>query len=311
MFNKVVTLAGKTFLITVLFLLLNSTSISWAANSTPKSVDNNNLNLVAQVSSKEYAQTADVTIRLEKNISEAKEEWPNSIETAQGAKRSPQKIEEYEDMEDPFAGNEKDIPILSDPFEGYNRWMFGVNESLYDSAVEPFVRGYRGMVDEDLRIGIRNMFNNALFPVKLLSSLIQLDFNKSGRVLARTLINTTWGFGGMADVAGEEFGIKDVNEDFDQALGSLGIPTGPYLVLPFFGPATTRNMVGRAADALMSPGALMSASFGQNVIINAEDNVNQISFIIDDKKQLDESAIDEYESIRDFYHQFRYGLLKK
>ncbi|MED5353631.1 MAG: VacJ family lipoprotein [Nitrospinota bacterium] len=311
MFNKVVTLAGKTFLIAVLFLLLNSTSISWAVKSTSKSVDNNNLNLVAQVSSNEYAQTADVTIRLEKNISEAKEEWPNSIETAQGAKRSPQKIEEYEDMEDPFAGNEKDIPILSDPFEGYNRWMFGVNESLYDSAVEPFVRGYRGMVDEDLRIGIRNMFNNALFPVKLLSSLIQLDFNKSGRVLARTLINTTWGFGGMADVAGEEFGIKDVNEDFDQALGSLGIPTGPYLVLPFFGPATTRNMVGRAADALMSPGALMSASFGQNVIINAEDNVNQISFIIDDKKQLDESAIDEYESIRDFYHQFRYGLLKK
>jgi len=311
MFNKVVTLAGKTFLITVLFLLLNSTSISWAVKSTSKSVDNNNLNLVAQVSSNEYAQTADVTIRLEKNISETKEEWPNSIETAQGAKRSPQKIEEYEDMEDPFAGNEKDIPILSDPFEGYNRWMFGVNESLYDSAVEPFVRGYRGMVDEDLRIGIRNMFNNALFPVKLLSSLIQLDFNKSGRVLARTLINTTWGFGGMADVAGEEFGIKDVNEDFDQALGSLGIPTGPYLVLPFFGPATTRNMVGRAADALMSPGALMSASFGQNVIINAEDNVNQISFIIDDKKQLDESAIDEYESVRDFYHQFRYGLLKK
>ena len=311
MFNKVVTLAGKTFLITVLFLLLNSTSISWAVKSTSKSVDNNNLNLVAQVSSNEYAQTADVTIRLEKNISEAKEEWPNSIETAQGAKRSPQKIEEYEDMEDPFAGNEKDIPILSDPFEGYNRWMFGVNESLYDSAVEPFVRGYRGMVDEDLRIGIRNMFNNALFPVKLLSSLIQLDFNKSGRVLARTLINTTWGFGGMADVAGEEFGIDDVNEDFDQALGSLGIPTGPYLVLPFFGPATTRNMVGRAADALMSPGALMSASFGQNVIINAEDNVNQISFIIDDKKQLDESALDEYESIRDFYHQFRHGLLKK
>ena len=311
MFNKVVTLAGKTFLITVLFLLLNSTSISWAVKSTSKSVDNNNLNLVAQVSSNEYAQTADVTIRLEKNISEAKEEWPNSIETAQGAKRSPQKIEEYEDMEDPFAGNEKDIPILSDPFEGYNRWMFGVNESLYDSAVEPFVRGYRGMVDEDLRIGIRNMFNNALFPVKLLSSLIQLDFNKSGRVLARTLINTTWGFGGMADVAGEEFGIKDVNEDFDQALGSLGIPTGPYLVLPFFGPATTRNMLGRTVDTLMSPGALLALSFGQNVIINAEDNVNQISFIIDDKKQLEDSALDEYESVRDFYHQFRHGLLKK
>ena len=195
--------------------------------------------------------------------------------------------------------------------EGYNRWMFGVNESLYDSAVEPFTRGYRNIVNENLRIGIRNMFNNALFPAKILSSLLQLDFDKTGRVLARTLINTTWGFGGFADVAGEELGIEDVNEDFDQALGSLGIPTGPYLVLPFFGPATTRNMVGRTVDTLMSPGALFSLSFGQNVMINAEDNVNQISFIIDDKKQLDESAIDQYESVRDFYHQFRHGLLKK
>ena len=61
-------------------------------------------------------------------------------------------------MEDPFAGAEKDLPILSDPFEGYNRWMFEVNEAMYDHAVEPFVRGYRDIVHEDLRIGIRNMF---------------------------------------------------------------------------------------------------------------------------------------------------------
>ena len=217
----------------------------------------------------------------------------------------------YEDMEDPFAGNEKDIPILSDPFEGYNRWMFRVNEAMYDNAVEPFVKGYRDIVHEDLRIGIRNLYNNVLFPVKFLSCVLQLKFKESGRVLARTVINTAFGFGGYADVAGEEYGIDDVNEDFDQALGSLGIPTGPYLVLPFFGPATTRNMVGRTVDTLMSPGALLSASFGQNVIINAEDNVNQISFIIDDKKQLEDSALDEYESVRDFYHQFRHGLLKK
>ena len=115
----------------------------------------------------------------------------------------------------------------------------------------------------------------------------------------------------MQMLRAKNMGSSDVNEDFDQALGSLGIPTGPYLVLPFFGPATTRNMLGRTVDTLMSPGALLSASFGQNVIINAEDNVNQISFIIDDKKQLEDSALDEYESVRDFYHQFRHGLLKK
>ncbi|MBM15934.1 MAG: hypothetical protein CMH75_07600 [Nitrospina sp.] len=312
MLSRYLQVLVKVLLINMLFLSFTDSSLSWANNSFSIMVDNNIFHQNnPQKNGKIFAQTADVTIRLEKNIPSQEKEWPDSIETAQGTMRSPQKIEEYEDMEDPFAGNEKDIPILSDPFEGYNRWMFGINDSLYDNAVEPFVKGYREMVDEDLRIGIRNVFNNALFPVKLLSSLLQLEFKKSGRVIVRTLINTTWGFGGLADVAGEEFGIEDVNEDLDQALGSLGLPTGPYLVLPFFGPATVRNMLGRAGDALLSPGALLSASFGQNVIINAEDNVNQISFIIDDKKELDESALDEYESVRDFYHQFRHGLLKK
>ena len=309
MFNKTIQSTSKRFFIAGIFLALNFSS-SWASSSTSKLPENNTPDFIYQISDDVSVQATDVTIKLEKELPKASS-WPNSIETAQGTKRSPQKIEEYEDMEDPFAGNEKDIPVLSDPFEGYNRWMFGVNEAMYDNAVEPFVRGYRDIVHEDLRIGIRNMYNNVLFPVKFLSCVLQLKFKESGRVLARTVINTAFGFGGYADVAGEEYGISDVNEDFDQALGSLGIPTGPYLVLPFFGPATTRNMLGRTVDTLMSPGALLSASFGQNVIINAEDNVNQISFIIDDKKQLEDSALDEYESVRDFYHQFRHGLLKK
>ena len=309
MFNKTIQSSSKRFFIVAIFLALNFSS-SWANSSTSQLPENNTPNFISEISDGAFVQAADVTIKLEKKLPKASD-WPNSIETAQGAKRSPQKIEEYEELEDPFAGNEKDIPILSDPFEGYNRWMFGVNEAMYDNAVEPFVKGYRNIVHEDLRIGIRNLYNNVLFPVKFLSCILQLKFKESGRVLARTVINTAFGFGGYADVAGEEYGISDVNEDFDQALGSLGIPTGPYLVLPFFGPATTRNMVGRTVDTLMSPGALLSASFGQNVIINAEDNVNQISFIIDDKKQLDESALDEYESVRDFYHQFRHGLQKK
>ena len=314
MFNKTIQSTSKRFFIAAIFLALNFSS-SWASSSTSKVLEHNTPNFISPISDDAFVQAADVTIKLEKELPKASD-WPNSIgtapiETAQGAKRSPQKVEEYEDMEDPFAGNEKDIPVLSDPFEGYNRWMFGVNEAMYDNAVEPFVRGYRDIVHEDLRIGIRNMYNNVLFPVKFLSCVLQLKFKESGRVLARTVINTAFGFGGYADVAGEEYGISDVNEDFDQALGNLGIPTGPYLVLPFFGPATTRNMLGRTVDTLMSPGALLALSFGQNVIINAEDNVNQISFIIDDKKQLEDSALDEYESVRDFYHQFRHGLLKK
>jgi phospholipid-binding lipoprotein MlaA len=147
-------------------------------------------------------------------------------------------------------------------------------------------------------------------PVRLVSSLLQLDFEKSGRVIARTLINTTLGLGGIADVAGEEYHIEGVGEDFDQLLGSYGIPTGPYVVLPFFGPSTARNIVGRAADGFMSPTFFFAPSTGVSVSLTVEENINDASFIIDDKKQLEDSALDEYESVRDFYHQWRHGLVK-
>lgn len=307
MFNKTVQFMGKTFFIVAIFLSLNFSS-SWASNS--KVEIKKTPDFVSQVGDDVVAQTSDVTIKLEKKLPKASD-WPNSIETAQGTRKSSQKAEDYEDMEDPFAGTAEDIPILSDPLEGYNRWMFGVNETFYDYLFEPVARGYRDTVHEHLRIGIKNIFNNALAPVKFVSSLLQLEFKKSGRVLARTLINTTVGIGGIADVAGEEYGIEDVNEDFDQALGYYGIPTGPYVVLPFFGPSTARNVVGRTVDALLSPGAMSGLSFGDNVILAGEENVNTGSFIVDDKKQLEDSALDEYESVRDFYHQYRHGLQKK
>jgi phospholipid-binding lipoprotein MlaA len=310
MANKNVQFISKTFFIALVFLSLSISSLSWASNSAMNLKKGKAPDFITQVGDDVFAQTSDVTIKLEKKLPKA-DDWPNSIETAQGTMKSSQNVEDYEDMEDPFAGTEKDIPILTDPLEGYNRWMFGVNEALYDYALEPVARGYRNTVHEHLRIGIKNIFNNALAPVKFVSSLLQLEFKKSGQVLARTLINTTLGIGGIADVAGEEYGIDDVNEDFDQALGYYGIPTGPYVVLPFFGPSTARNIVGRTADALLSPGAMAGAGIGTNIVVNTEDNVNAASFIVDDKKQLEDSALDEYESVRDFYHQYRHGLLKK
>ncbi len=283
-------------MITGLFFFSLFSSFSWADVTANES---RVPNFVADVGNDVFVQTSEVTIKLEKSI-------PRS--TGNSSSQDP---DVYEDLEDPFAGNEEDIPILTDPLEGYNRWMFGVNETVYDNVLEPVVRGYRDTVHENLRIGIKNIFSNAMAPIKLLSSLIQLDFEKSGRVIVRTLINTTFGIGGIADVAGEEYKIEDVNEDFDQAMGYHGIPTGPYIVLPIFGPSTARNIVGRAADSFMSPAFYFAPSTAVSVGISTEENINAASFIVDDKKQLEDSALDEYESVRDFYHQYRHGLVKK
>ena len=194
-------------------------------------------------------------------------------------------------------------PILTDPLEGFNRWMFGVNTTIYSNVLGPVARVYRDSIHENLRTGIKNVFSNAMAPVKLLSSLLQLDFEKSGRVIARTLINTTLGIGGLADVAGEEYLIDDVNEDIDKALSSFGIPTGPYVILPIFGPSTARNIVGGVADSFMGP-PFFFASDVTGVGILAEENINAASFIVD-KNKLKSSALDRYEVVRDFHHQSR------
>ncbi len=296
---------GKHFSLAAFYLLFLFSSFSWAEVTA---TDSKSPNFVSDIGDNIFAQTSEVTIKLEKSVPRSTES--SSVETVQGTLRSSQEPDDYEDLEDPFAGSSEDIPILTDPLEGYNRWMFGVNETIYDNVLEPVARGYRDTVHENLRLGIKNIFSNAMAPVKLVSSLLQLDFEKSGRVIARTLINTTFGIGGIADVAGEEYHIEDVGEDFDQALGSYGIPTGPYVVLPIFGPSTARNIVGRAADGFLSPTFFFAPSTAVSIGLATEENINDASFIVDDKKQLEDSALDEYESVRDYYHQYRHGLVK-
>lgn len=296
----------KFFLIaaSLLLFLLSSFASAEVTALEPKAT-----NLVRDIGDNILTQTAEVTIKLEKSFPRSTE-ISSPVEITQGTLRSSQDPDDYEELEDPFAGSSGDIPILSDPLEGYNRWMFGVNETIYQNVLEPVAIGYRDIIHENLRLGIKNIFSNAMAPVRLVSSLLQLDFEKSGRVIARTLINTTLGLGGIADVAGEEYHIEGVGEDFDQLLGSYGIPTGPYVILPFFGPSTARNIVGRAADGFMSPTFFFAPSTGISAGLAVEENINDASFIIDDKKQLENSALDQYESVRDFYHQWRHGLLK-
>jgi phospholipid-binding lipoprotein MlaA len=200
---------------------------------------------------------------------------------------------------------------MPDPFEDYNRFMFDFNEGFYESVMEPVVRGYRDVVNENIRMAISNIFDNAMAPLKLVSSILQGDLNKSGRVIGRTIINTTIGIGGMFDVADKAFQIKDVNEDLDQVLGAYGIPTGPYIVIPIFGPSYVRNIIGKAGGTFLSPVAQFSPGLEVGVGLTASDKINDTSFIIDDIDQLENSSIDKYESVRDFYNQYRFRLQSK
>ena len=217
----------------------------------------------------------------------------------------------FEDLEDPFDTHEEEGPELQDPFESHNRFMFNLNNKIYNHFTRHVAKGYRFTLPFELRIAIRNAFNNATMPVRLLSSIIQGDMEKSGRVIGRFLINSTVGLGGMLDVADQEYNIKPVNENMEQALGYHKVPSGPYLVLPILGPSSVRNVFGRVADIFASPAYIFSAPFAVSISVATGKKINETSFLIKTKKELEEFSIDEYASVRDFYQQYNYHLIKE
>ena len=220
---------------------------------------------------------------------------------------SKQDIED-EFEEDDFAAEDEEI---YDPIEPLNRMIWSFNEKLYDHVMEPVARGYGKAIPEPLRIMVQNFFSNLSEPVALVSSAAQNNKDKVDRSIGRFLINSTLGIGGVFDPADKIFNIKKVNEDIDQALGYHDVPSGAYIMLPIFGPSTTRGVVGKVFQALMSPEYIFGIDFLPTVGIRSEETVNDISLNLDRKEDLDSFALDKYTSVKDFYIQNRKALVKE
>jgi phospholipid-binding lipoprotein MlaA len=244
-------------------------------------------------------KAAEETIALEKSP-EAKKEEPGNDNGGSA----------FGELQDPFAEETPQYPPIKDPFEGFNRSMYKLNDTIYDYFLEPVSRTYKQVVPEDARLGVKNLFDNASSPVNLVSSIFQGDVDKVVRVLGRFVLNTVVGIGGLFDVA-EYYEIEPVSEDFEQALGHYNVPAGPYLVLPFFGPASGRNVAGRVVDSFLSPTVWFSPTFIVGAGISLGDTVNGTSFKLDDIDALEKDAVDPYISQRDFFHQYREGKIRK
>jgi phospholipid-binding lipoprotein MlaA len=241
------------------------------------------------------------------NIAAAKE---IEIDIEKKSPPKPTKELDFEDAEDPFDDDFASLPKIDDRFESFNRYMFGVNSKIERYFFEPLTKGYRFITPEPARLAIRNAFDNVGMPSRLVSSAVQGDFEKSGRTFSRFLINSTAGVGGLFDIAENYVGLNSVDEDFDQALANYGTPHGPYLVLPVFGPTSTRHAFGRTVDSLLNPVNYFLPFLG-NAGLTVGEQVNSFSFYIDDKKALDQDAVDPYQSMQDFYYQNRQKKIKE
>lgn len=130
-----------------------------------------------------------------------------------------------------------------DPWEGFNRSMFTFNTALDNAVLKPVAQGYDWVTPNVVQKGVSNFFSNLGEVSNITNNLLQAKFVGTVASTGRFLINSTIGIFGIFDVA-SALGISEYNEDFGQTLGYWGVSSGPYLVLPFFGPSTVRDGTG-------------------------------------------------------------------
>lgn len=140
----------------------------------------------------------------------------------------------------------------NDPLEPVNRVVFDVNDFLDRLLIRPLAELYRFVVPDFMRERVANILSNMGEPVVLVNNLLQGEVSRAGITVQRFVVNTTAGLGGMFEVA-EELDLPKQIGDFGQTLFVWGAGSGPYIVLPAFGPSTLRDGVGRVVDMVMSP----------------------------------------------------------
>ena len=140
-----------------------------------------------------------------------------------------------------------DVP---DPLEPWNRRVYHFNQRLDEWVLLPAVNAYQTVTPRFVRSGVSNFFNNLGDVGNLFNSLLQLKGKRSMEITARVLFNSTFGVLGLWDVA-SHMGLPRHKEDFGQTLGVYGVPPGPYLILPLFGPSNLRDVTGLASDFLV------------------------------------------------------------
>lgn len=194
-----------------------------------------------------------------------------------------------------------------DPFEGFNRNVQVFNDKLDQYALKPVAEGYQWVTPDFVDKGVSNFFSNLDDVIVTLNDLLQFKFGQAAEDGSRFVINTTLGIAGLFDVA-TGFGFEKNNEDFDQTLGAWGVPTGPYLVLPFFGPSSPRGVVGLAGDFVSDPISYASG-WDARLALRTTEVVDFRADNLSTSEVIDEAALDEYEFIRDSYFQRREYLV--
>jgi phospholipid-binding lipoprotein MlaA len=198
-------------------------------------------------------------------------------------------------------------PSKDDPWEGFNRTVYTFNDKVDQYALKPVAQGYVKVTPQPVRDSVTNFFANIGDVYNAANNFLQLRIADGVEDIMRIVINTVFGLGGLFDVA-TLAKLPKHNQDFGLTLGHYGVPPGPYLVLPLFGPSTVRDGLGLVPNYFINPltyvdpAALSWGLYGLNVVSTRAN-------LLGASDLLQGAAIDQYSFIRNAYLQRRRYLL--
>jgi phospholipid-binding lipoprotein MlaA len=206
--------------------------------------------------------------------------------------------------------SEEPVDHLADPLEPINRAFFHFNDKFYFWVLKPVASGYKAIIPEDGRVGVRNFFSNLATPIRLVNCLLQAKFKGAGNEAVRFLLNSTLGLAGLLDPAKKEFNIEKQDEDFGQTLGFWGIGPTFYIDWPLLGPSNLRDTVGFVGDLFFDPRTYI---FTRPIFyaVRPVELVNDTSLRIGEYEDLKKAAIDPYVALKDATHQYRQNKIRK
>lgn len=230
-----------------------------------------------------------------------------SLSQVSWAQDAPQPVPEEEEFFDFDEGEEPELRI-ADPLEPVNRVTFAINDKLYRGVFKPVARGLR-ILPAGLRVSFSNFFSNLGTPVSAASALLQADLHNTGTELTRFLVNSTAGLLGFFDVASKA-GIESDTEDLGQTFARYGVGHGFYLIVPFYGSSSLRDVVGSVGTAAINP-VYDNLENGEIVALNVVDAEITLSLDQDTYESFYDSALDPYVFFRTAWLQNRAGKVEE
>jgi phospholipid-binding lipoprotein MlaA len=220
------------------------------------------------------------------------------------------------DAYDPLYGEPDEIAdaeTIPDPLEPLNRAIFRFNRAVDWAVLDPITSGYRFLVPAPARRGIQRAFHNLNSPVIATNLLLQGRAREAGITLGRFVSNTTLGVVGVFDYADDVIGWERTDADFGQTLAVYGVPTGPYLVVPLFGPSNTRDAFGNVVDQVMDPLTYFVAPLQLQwaLLFGGGQGLSYREANVDALDALRDASVDFYAALRSAYSQAREGVVKE